>query len=93
MSLMPEFKPQGPLVQATVPTFHKALKGSLGSDGLRLDLSSVQEVDSSALALLIDVRRELEARGAPFEVVHVPESMRTLARLYNVEFIVDNVSR
>ncbi|MEW6694611.1 STAS domain protein [Tepidimonas thermarum] len=49
-----------------------------------LDASALHEFDSSALAVLLAVRREVLARGATWVVQGLPERARVLAGLYGV---------
>lgn len=80
------------MTQDTVPAMHVEILALPGTAPLCLDLSDVTELDSSSLALLIALRRSEEAKAQAFEVKNVPESMKTLARLYNVEFVINNAS-
>ena len=81
---------RGPVTLASVPELQGPCVAAASAAGLSLDLSGATTVDSSALALLIAVRRAVEAAGGVFEVRAVPEALHTLAGLYGVNFIVDN---
>ena len=48
------------------------------------DLSGVGQLDSSALSLLLSLRRRAQAAGSRLEVRHLPESLASLAKLYGV---------
>jgi len=48
------------------------------------DASSLERFDSSALAVLLDCRREALALGKSFSVSHMPTRSRSLAALYGV---------
>ncbi len=50
-----------------------------------VDASSLEEFDSSALAVLLEGRREALARGMAFGVTGMPPRLRSLAVLYGVE--------
>ena len=50
----------------------------------RLDVSALQVFDSSALAVLLAVRRRVLAAGARWRVEGLPERLRDLAKLYGV---------
>ena len=54
-----------------------------GSAGL-IDASALREFDSSALALLLEARRQAQAGGRAFEVHGAPPKLTQLARLYGV---------
>jgi len=48
------------------------------------DASALRSFDSSALAVLLDCRREALALGKQFAVGHLPPKLRELAALYGV---------
>ena len=48
------------------------------------DAGALQRFDSSALAVLLECRREALAQGKSFAVRALPERLRTLAGLYGV---------
>jgi phospholipid transport system transporter-binding protein len=87
---MIELRPEGPVNLSTVPKLSATWLAAAGPAGMIVDLSSVTDVDSSSLALLIAARRVVEASGGAFQVKEVPDAMKTLASLYGVNFIVDN---
>jgi phospholipid transport system transporter-binding protein len=49
-----------------------------------VDLSGVTEVDSSALSLLLEWRRQAERSGREIRFRNLPASMKSLAELYGV---------
>ena len=49
-----------------------------------VDASALQQFDSSAIAVLLECRREALAVGKAFAVSALPERMRSLAGLYGV---------
>ena len=55
-----------------------------GSGPACVDLSGLSQFDSSALAVLLDCKRQAQAAGRSFEPVGWPERLRELARLYGV---------
>jgi len=52
------------------------------------DASALQEFDSSALAVLLECRREALAAGKAFSVRGVPARLRQLAGLYGVAELI-----
>lgn len=48
------------------------------------DASSLQKFDSSALAVLLECRRESQIQGKSFSVRGLPERLRSLGALYGV---------
>jgi phospholipid transport system transporter-binding protein len=58
--------------------------GAEGFDG-PVDASQLCEFDTSALALLLQAKRQAQARGQRFEVHGAPPKLRQLAQLYGVD--------
>lgn len=56
----------------------------------RIDAASLSRFDSSALAVLLELRRHALASGRPFELVGVPDRLRGLAALYGVEALLSS---
>lgn len=69
----------------------RELKRALASDsGVQvLDLAALNDSDSSALAVLLALKREF---GARVSFVNPPERVRSLARLYGVESLILGIS-
>lgn len=65
-----------------------ALQASLeragGSGPFEVDASGVRNVDTSALAVLLDLNRAALARGRSVEIRHAPAKLTQLAALYGV---------
>lgn len=56
------------------------------ADGVQtVDLGEVSEMDSALLALLLAWLRDARQRERPLAFAHLPESLRTIARLYGVD--------
>jgi phospholipid/cholesterol/gamma-HCH transport system permease protein len=49
---------------------------------MQLDLSGVDHLDGAATALLLDLKREIDASGATSEIVGASESVRAMLELY-----------
>jgi len=49
-----------------------------------LDASALTEFDSSVLAVLLGLRREVVSRGSALQVENMPQRLRELAGLYGV---------
>ena len=56
-----------------------------GDGVLHVDASSLQDYDTSTLALLLQARRLAQAAGRGFEVSGAPAQLKQLAALYGVE--------
>nr|WP_298925362.1 STAS domain-containing protein [uncultured Ramlibacter sp.] len=61
----------------------QAVRSEAGSAALA-DASALARFDSSALAVLLECRREALAHGKSFAVGHLPPRLRELAGLYGV---------
>jgi phospholipid transport system transporter-binding protein len=56
------------------------------AEGARvIDLSEVSELDSSLLALLLAWLRDAQSRQRELGFTNLPDSLRTIARLYGVD--------
>lgn len=70
-----------------------ALRKALALSGkralrVRVDAASLQQFDSSVLAVLLDLRRAAVSMGLDFEVSHLPQRLRRLASLYGVSSLL-----
>ncbi len=72
------------LLQTSVPSFSQARSV--------VDFSEVTDIDSSALALMLQWRRDAESAGSQVHFVHVPDNLRVLAELYGVTFLLQENS-
>lgn len=63
----------------------QALAREAGSDPVCVDASGLQQFDSSALAVLLDCRRNALALGRGFVVRGAPPKLAALSRLYGVD--------
>lgn len=54
----------------------------------RLDLAGVVRADSAGLACVLAVQAEAQRLGRPLAVVNMPEGMRALAKVCEVETLV-----
>ena len=53
-----------------------------------IDASALQDLDSAAVALLLDCQRQAHARGRTLRVTGAPAKLGQLARLYGVEALL-----
>ncbi len=72
------------LLQTSTPSFAQAQT--------EVDFSAVTDIDSSALALMLQWRREAESAGSTVRFIHVPDNIRVLAELYGVTFLLQEGS-
>ena len=78
------------LTLASVPGFVQGLKPSVLAEPAEavLDASGLTEFDSSALAVLLECRRQALAAGKAFSVRGLPARLRQLAGLYGVAELI-----
>ena len=69
-----------------VPAIEAALDG--GDGVLQIDASALAELDSAAIALLLQARRLAEQRGKRFELSGAPAKLTALASLYGVDSLL-----
>ena len=55
---------------------------------LTIDFAGITAVDSSAVALLLEWRRQAAARAKHLEFANLPANLLALARLYGVEELI-----
>ena len=55
---------------------------------LVVDASSLQQFDSSALAVLLECQRAANAWGKPFSLRNAPPKLAALAKLYGVDVLL-----
>ncbi len=77
----------GPLTYATVPQVVQTLDGIPPRLPVVVDLSRAGEADSSALALFIEIDRRTRALGGSVTFEHVPDSIRRIAAVYELETV------
>lgn len=58
-------------------------------DRLTIDFSGISAVDSSAVALLLEWRRESQRLGKKLEFVNLPQNLLSLATLYGVVELIE----
>lgn len=66
-----------------------ALRGAAGRDGVvAIDASPLGALDSSALAVLLDLQRDAQARGLGLRIDGAPLPLLRLAQLYGVSALL-----
>jgi phospholipid transport system transporter-binding protein len=74
----------GALNLASVAAELEEGKAAIAAGACSVDLSGVQELDSSALALLLAWEREAKRLGRDLAFANLPQGLTTIARLYGV---------
>jgi len=62
-----------------------AAADSVSTSELQVDASALQHFDSSALAVLLELRRQAQVRGQSFQVTGMSARLSELASLYGVD--------
>ena len=76
----------GALTFATAAQALSAINAAVASDGCRqVDLAGVTQSDSAGLACVLAVLADASERGRPLAMHNVPEGMRILARVCEVD--------
>lgn len=81
---------QGPITVENVVALLGEGNARFTAAQVTVDLAAVTEVDSSALSLLLEWRRESGRNGRSIRYLNLPANLRSLAQLYGVtEFVGD----
>ena len=70
--------------------FNESLKALKAPDmtSFVVDASGLKEFNSSALALLLAFKRQLQSKGLSLEVTHLPAQLHNLAKVYGVDIFL-----
>jgi phospholipid transport system transporter-binding protein len=75
---------QGPITLESVVALLAQGNGLFTEPQVTVDLAAVTEVDSSALSLLLEWRREAVGNGRAIRYLNLPANLKSLADLYGV---------
>ncbi|MGB8337283.1 MAG: STAS domain-containing protein [Burkholderiales bacterium] len=78
------FAPSGPVVMQTLKGLHTDGLAQIATADMVVDMNEVTEADSSAVSLLMELRRAAQIHSHQLSVINMPDSVRSLARLYGV---------
>ena len=78
----------GAIVIDSVGKLLESGRARCAANDMTLDFSGATELDSSALALILEYRRTAEAAGKRLSVSNIPASLKTLADLYGVTDLI-----
>ena len=78
----------GAIVIDSVGNLLEGGRAHCAANDVTLDFSGATELDSSALALILEYRRAAEAAGKRISVSNIPASLKTLADLYGVTDLI-----
>ncbi len=79
--------PERLTLEQAVPTLAQMRSALLAQPGPAavLDASALRECDSSAVAVLLELRRELQQQGKTLQLQNGPQRLRDLVALYGVQ--------
>ena len=83
-----QLKITGAVIIDSARTLLEGGRGYCVANDVTLDFSGVSEVDSSALALILEYRRAAESAGKRVTVSNLPASLKTMADLYGVTDLI-----
>lgn len=75
---------QGPLTLSNVTSVLQESSALFQASDVLVDLSGVTDVDSAAVSLLLEWRRQALAAKRRIEYVNLPSNLKSLAELYGV---------
>jgi phospholipid transport system transporter-binding protein len=75
---------EGPITMGNVVSLLEQGRSQFTGSPLTVDLSAVTEVDSSALSLLLEWRRDAVRDGRTIRFAGLPGNLKSLAELYGV---------
>jgi phospholipid transport system transporter-binding protein len=78
----------GPVTLSNVASLLEEGRRHIGEGVQTVDLGEVSEMDSALLALLLAWLRDARARDKPVVFANLPESLRTIAKLYGVDHLL-----
>jgi phospholipid transport system transporter-binding protein len=77
-----------PSARQTTQALTQALAALPAGGTFSVDASGLTELDTSALAVLLQARRDAQARGLVWQLQGAPAQLRQLAALYGVEALL-----
>ena len=81
---------QGPITLESVVPLLEQGNGLFTAPQVTVDLAAVTEVDSSALSLLLEWRREAVRNGRAIRYLNLPANLKSLADLYGITELLGN---
>ena len=93
MPLNIEFEPNlwklsGSITYDEIPTLIEKIKNFNWSDSIQVDFSQVKHVDTSALSLIFELKRNAKKHNHSVMINTPPKNLLKLAKLYGVEDLI-----
>ena len=80
--------PERLLISDASATLARLIPLLQAAEVLDLDASALQQLDSSAVAVLLACKREAGLLGRPLQITGAPPKLKQLAQLYGVESLL-----
>jgi phospholipid transport system transporter-binding protein len=74
--------------KSALQTLKADSQSGVGLSVFRVDASPLKIFNSSALAVLLAFKRELQGLGLDLEVLNLPEQLQNLAKVYGVDLFL-----
>jgi phospholipid transport system transporter-binding protein len=81
---------QGPITLDNVVELLAEGNGQFTASKITVDLAAVTEVDSAALSLLLEWRREAGRNGRTIRFHNLPANLKSLAELYGLTELIND---
>ena len=93
MPLNIEFEPNlwklsGSITYDEIPSLIEKIKNFNWSDSIQVDFSQVKHVDTSALSLIFELKRNAKKHNHSVMINTPPKNLLKLAKLYGVEDLI-----
>ena len=93
MPLNIEFEPNlwklsGSITYDEIPSLIEKTKNFNWSDSVQIDFSQVKHVDTSALSLIFELKRDAKRHNRNVTINTPPKNLLKLAKLYGVEDLI-----
>ena len=79
---------QGPVTVANIESLLEEGGRQFAGDQVTIDLAGVTEVDSTAVSLLLEWRRQALRAHRSIRYVNLPKNLKSLAELYGVTDLI-----
>jgi anti-anti-sigma factor len=80
---------QGRIVNGETAALREAVASHSQARTLLLDLSRVSTIDASGLGLMLDLRRQTQARGIRFKLINVPTAVSRVLEVTRLDSVFE----
>lgn len=79
----------GDVLIGTVTQLLTASKALLLSNNTAIDFAKVDDIDTSAISLILEWKRRAQLENQPVKFVNLPENLTSLTQLYGVAELIN----